>query len=507
MTCNCTPFENRYRYFVQNSDVRDKMSRGSFSEIRVMFGLSLSRAGHKDAAVRELLDTFEDNPTTSFDALMKAALIYDEMGQYDQAILTFLRCVRLQNVEEYKTLGSDTLALLQGGEMQPCAEAREAVMNRPAGVISVAIYCHEYGQTWWPAWGPSSISKGVGGSEEAVIFLSRELRKRGLWVEVYANPPPHECGVDEAGVLWLKHYDYNADKPADIFVAWRYHISMGVGMNSKGRFVWLQDVPPFRTFTPAFVDRIHGIFVLSEFHKSLLPDNGARAKALVTGNALDPAYFVNGPNWNHAFIYGSAPNRGLETVLRVWPQIKSAIPNATLAVYYGFTTSFVSWGTSHMNGFQQWREEMEHLLKQPGVEYYGLVNHTTLASAYAHAGFALYPTVYPETGCVSLMKAQAMGSVPITSRYAHSTLPELCGEFDLGPRTPLSARSAEADPTWVQNWVSSIISAALSNGHDAHRQQMIEAARDRFLWSRIAKLWHTHFLDVVVGSGSGSAHA
>jgi hypothetical protein len=38
-------------------------------------------------------------------------------------------------------------------------------------------------------WGPASIQKGVGGSEEAAIHLSRELSKRGFCVIVYGNPP------------------------------------------------------------------------------------------------------------------------------------------------------------------------------------------------------------------------------------------------------------------------------------------------------------------------------
>jgi len=54
---------------------------------------------------------------------------------------------------------------------------------------TVAIFCAEYGQTWWPNWGPKSAQRGgVGGSEEAVIFLSRELVQLGYNVVVYAEP-------------------------------------------------------------------------------------------------------------------------------------------------------------------------------------------------------------------------------------------------------------------------------------------------------------------------------
>lgn len=45
----------------------------------------------------------------------------------------------------------------------------------------------------------------------------------------------------------------------------------------------------------------------------------------------------------------------------------------------------------------------------------------------------------PETGCVSLLKAMAMGSIPITSRFANSTLPELTSEWDMGPRHALAS--------------------------------------------------------------------
>lgn len=43
----------------------------------------------------------------------------------------------------------------------------------------IAIYCHEYTNAWFPNWGPSSLGKGLGGSEEVVIYVSRELARLG----------------------------------------------------------------------------------------------------------------------------------------------------------------------------------------------------------------------------------------------------------------------------------------------------------------------------------------
>ena len=92
-------------------------------------------------------------------------------------------------------------------------------------------------------------------------------------------------------------------------------------------------------------------------------------------------------------------------VLRAWPRIRAGVgPGATLHVYYGFTPKFLKWGRQHMRNFDAWLADTKALLDQPGVVYVGLVDQVTLARAYARAGYCLYPTSYPETGCVSLMK-------------------------------------------------------------------------------------------------------
>ena len=134
---------------------------------------------------------------------------------------------------------------------------------------------------------------------------------------------------------------------------------------------------------------------------------------------------------------------------------------------------------------------MQILIKQEGVTYVGMVGHAELANAYARAGFVLYPTSFPETGCVALMKAQALGSVPVTSRYQESTLPELTGRFDLGP--PERPGEIADDPKWLQEWTEAVIRAATMPGIEEHRKAMTAWARSHLLWSRTAKLWRARF--------------
>lgn len=93
----------------------------------------------------------------------------------------------------------------------------------------VVLYCFEYGNEWFPNWGPSSLGKGLGGSEEVVVHLSRELARLGFWVEVYADPKGSDLGIDRgagrlhggAGVVWYPYKAYDVSNPPDVFVAWR----------------------------------------------------------------------------------------------------------------------------------------------------------------------------------------------------------------------------------------------------------------------------------------------
>ena len=293
------------------------------------------------------------------------ALVLQHHGDFDGALSRFREFVTLENELDRR---------------ESADQARKIWVPRPVGVPVLAIYCNEYGQTWWPRWGPSSIhgtegsqqnkqdqggKGGLGGSEEAVVYLSREMAKLGYWVEIYTDPPDDDLGLelrDEesgGGIVW---YPFRIFNPAtlsvdDTFVAWRYHISVFLGFGSREgdraprRFVWLQDISPDMkdTFTPAFVSSIDGFFVLSNFHTRQL-SVAAQRKSIVTPNALDPRYFVSGENSNTEFIYASAPNRGLEQVLQQWPRIYATIPGASLHVYYGFSKSFMTWGRENMPG-------------------------------------------------------------------------------------------------------------------------------------------------------------
>lgn len=218
----------------------------------------------------------------------------------------------------------------------------------------------------------------------------------------------------------------------------------------------------------------------------------------MTSNGLDPKYFEDGNNFQNVFVYGSAPNRGLYQVLQAWPSILKQIPNAKLQIFYGFTPAFLNWAQQKMPHFEQWKQEIEHMVheNQQSIHYFGLVDHQTLAKAYANAGFYIYPTSFSETSCVSLMKAMANGAVPITSRFRASALSETCDEFDLGPKEPLEngKQLEEKHGKWMQKWIASVVEAVRNQEKtQALRVKMKHFARSKYRWSNVASQWHEFF--------------
>lgn len=89
-------------------------------------------------------------------------------------------------------------------------------------------------------------------------------------------------------------------------------------------------------------------------------------------------------------------------------QVRAALPNASLHVYYGFWPYAMWREQPHLVAL---KAELEPLLDSlPGVHYYGMRSETDLARAYADAGFYAYPSDKPETSGIALMKAQVMHS-------------------------------------------------------------------------------------------------
>lgn len=113
--------------------------------------------------------------------------------------------------------------------------------------------------------------------------------------------------------------------------------------------------------------------------------------------------------------YFSAYYRGLECLLRMWPAIRKAVPDATLDVYYGWESWVALEGE---DAFYHRMEAKFEELKDEGVTVHGRVSHKELAKAMKQTQVWAYPTEFPEIHCITALKAQEAGCYPVVTNVA-----------------------------------------------------------------------------------------
>lgn len=170
---------------------------------------------------------------------------------------------------------------------------REQVTKpRTHGENSIVILCGE----GYEEWGPHTLDKGMGGSEEAVVYLSRELAKLGWDVHVYGavekgfvdNFSEDEEPITEAGgmVTYWPWRQFDRRDNFNVFVAWRAP-DFAEHVNAKVKIADIHDIIP--------VERVKDqedltYFVKSKFHRDLykhLSDDKFR----IIGNGIDKEQF------------------------------------------------------------------------------------------------------------------------------------------------------------------------------------------------------------------------
>lgn len=273
---------------------------------------------------------------------------------------------------------------------------------------------------WGPLgnWGPSGLEKGIGGSEEAIIRISRELVKQGYSVTVFGTPG-EEAGLD--GKVEYRHYwEFNSKDQFDIFISWRSPEQFDQKFNARKSYLWLHDVMDKEEFIDERIANLDRIIFVSQYHRNLYPFIPEK-KCFVSGNGITPEDFIELDGKferdPHRVIYMSSHVRGLQLIYEVWGDVKKEIPDAKLDIYYGWG-SYDSVNKSNPERMA-WKEKMLKWEKElDGVTDHGKIGHKQIAEEIFKSGVWAYPCPFPEVYCITAVKAQAGGAVPVSSNFA-----------------------------------------------------------------------------------------
>jgi len=249
------------------------------------------------------------------------------------------------------------------------------------------------------AWNPDiALTDGVGGSEEAIINLSRELVKLGWNVTVYNNCQKEG---DYEGVKYRWYWKYNIRDAQDITVFWRHPRPVEYEPNSKVVCIDLHDVIGDAEFTKERLDKIDCVFTKTKAHRTLFPSI-PNEKIAVIPNGLNPEMFDLDVKRNPFLILNtSSPDRSLEAVIRIFKKLHARDNRFRLAWYYGWgvydgvhaeNQEMKDWKSKMVNEFEE--------LKIKGIAEGGtMINHKEIAKKYLEAGVLLYPTQFYEIHC------------------------------------------------------------------------------------------------------------
>ena len=250
--------------------------------------------------------------------------------------------------------------------------------------------------------------RGVGGAELALLTWAEQMAARGHSIAVY-NDPRTVGELNGARFLPRRWFDPGGDR--DVFIAFR-----GGNHFLEDRVAPVQVFWSCDQYTTGDYDT--DVFPFVDLTVCISPYHVAYFKEHYPSSTTCPLVHIDlgVRTWEYDFkvakvpgqaIYCSVPDRGLDIVARLWPQVMARVPTARLII----TGDYRLWGAPHA-GDGRHRAMLAPL---PGVDYRGKVPRKELVMLQKQSDIMFYPCTYDELFCIAAAECQVAGAVPVTT--------------------------------------------------------------------------------------------
>jgi FkbM family methyltransferase len=377
--------------------------------------------------------------------------------------------------------------------------------------------------------GTTLSNRGLGGSESAVILMSKELAKIGFDVTVFNHCIDRLSapGVYD-GVTYVDHTsldqqnNYKFDVvissrsvapfvPENLYPAFAKEIPSRykeIVRNAKLKAIWMHD-----TFCQGdqFLEDlvvagyVNELFTLSDFHTSYVTtcNHGKRRmfEALkdhifMTRNGIvlykeEVDIAAKNP---YLYVYNASVTKGmLPLVNKIWPEFKAKVPQAKLKViggYYRFREN-----AEPDEQEKVWRTMVnDPKYSQLGIDFTGIIKQSEIADILSTASFMIYPSAFPETFGISTLESLAYNTPLITTRFGaleETAIEKSCYLIDyaIEPNNVFpTINAAEQEKKFVDLAVW-----ATSNRYLLQQKQYYcNIIKDVCTWDTIAIQWKQH---------------
>jgi predicted O-methyltransferase YrrM len=171
--------------------------------------------------------------------------------------------------------------------------------------------------------------------------------------------------------------------------------------------------------------KIKNIFCLSEWHVDHFLQTFPQFKQITKPfhYGIDFTNFIvnesskDQKKVKRSFIYSSFPNRGLLTILNMWPEIIQRYPDATLNIFCDLDNNWVN--TFYPQEVEQIKMLLGTIFKNSkSIKNHGWVDKKTLAKYWKKSDIWFYPCKFKETFCLTALEAAITKTYVISNDLA-----------------------------------------------------------------------------------------
>jgi glycosyl transferase family 25 len=274
-------------------------------------------------------------------------------------------------------------------------------------------------------------TNAIGGSESAVAYLANNLDKQ---YEIYIVGDVEEEKYDNVNYVSIANAIGLFKREAFKTIIVSRYISfyqIFQHFSAYETYIWAHDTELIGYGTSMsteqilskFSNEITGCVCQTEWHKNLFASRypALKDRILTINNGINTELFpLQSQKIKNRFLYSSCGERGLSTLLQLWPEIVSKLPDAELFI-------------SSYNEFPKNEEErrMEKIIQEnsSSIKHLGRLSQPELYSLMSTVEYWLYTNCFLETSCITSL--EMLASNVICLYYPIAGLNDTIGEYGI----------------------------------------------------------------------------
>jgi glycosyltransferase involved in cell wall biosynthesis len=362
--------------------------------------------------------------TYTFTPNLLRGIANEEMGLFADALVDYEEAEHSHNNEFLQKR-------IESAKQKLAATAKDkGERNRRRGTRpdkSIAFVAAPIPDPWHPE---LEKTRGAGGAETCIMRLAPRFAADGWRTVVFGTPSPEHRGIYDE-VEWWDANEFLTNEKFTVIVGSRIPELFGADLNANKKILWMHDVNVGGRMIQ-HINSPDAIFGLTDWHcQHLHRLYGINKKKLHTVyNGIELNLY---DDWDKSedvddelrFIWSSSPDRGLGTLISMWPVIKSWYPSSRLDIFYGWTIidKIISGGANNSGPLGHLKQTLLANIDKIGGEEGGIYQHgripqSELAKWQLQAHIWPYPTEFMETFCITAIESQAAGIIPVASKLA-----------------------------------------------------------------------------------------